>query len=164
MAYQQKKTILSISTGILVMAAYILYALDRVNAGAADLGDMKFWAGAMLVFIGIGAGITIVIQIVFHILLAVSIAARERESSGKEINKTLKASTVEDEMDKLIELKSLRVGYALAEIGVAASLLSLVLGSPPAVMLNILFLSLGIGSLAEGFVSLHYYKAGVNNG
>jgi D-arabinose 1-dehydrogenase-like Zn-dependent alcohol dehydrogenase len=75
----------------------------------------------MLLFIVIGIVANIVIQIVFRILLSISIAIREQyvngESDDKLIEKEIAAEMVEDEMDKLVELKSLRVGFVIAGIG-----------------------------------------------
>lgn len=161
MAYQVKKALTSIAASIIVLFAYVLYALNKVRITAAGPEDWKVWAGIILVFIGIGVGLTIVIQIVFRIVMAVSIAVQKRECDGKEVEKTLGASLMEDEIDKLIELKSLRVCLAFIGAGFVAGLAALVLGLPPAAMLNILFFSWQLGSLAVGLVSLHYYKAGV---
>lgn len=164
MSYQEKKTIANIFSGVVVLVAYIIYALDKFQTGAADLGDLKFWAITMLIFIGIGIGVAIVIQILFHILFAISVAARERNCDEAQINKTIECSTVEDEMDKLIELKSMRLSFIFAGVGFVAGLILLALDSPPAVMLNVLFLSCSLGSLCEGFLGLHYYRKGVKNG
>ncbi len=82
----------------------------------------------------------------------------------KYIEKTIALEMVEDEMDKLIELKSMRVGFAIAGIGFVLSLISLVLDYAPAVMLNIAFFSFSIGSMIEGIVKLFYYKRGIQNG
>lgn len=161
MSYQQKRTVTSMVAGALVLAAYCLYAFGRYRAGTAGAGDLRFWAGSMLLFIGIGIAATIVIQIVFHILMAISIAVKERSRDEKEINRRIEAAVVEDEMDKLIGLKSSRAGFIVAGVGFVGALVSLVLGYPPAVMIHILFLSFSLGSLGEGFVSLYLYRNGV---
>ena len=168
MSYQEKKTIVSILTGILVLAAYCIYAFGKYNAGAVASDDMKFWAVTMLVFIGIGIVASIIIQIIFHILLSITIAVKEEVQNGKcddkEIEKTIGLEMVEDEMDKLIGLKSMRIGFAIAGIGFIAALVSLVLDYSPTVMLNILFVSFSAGSLIEGFTQLYFYRRGVANG
>ncbi|HAS74793.1 MAG TPA: hypothetical protein DCS67_11675 [Clostridiales bacterium UBA8960] len=82
----------------------------------------------------------------------------------QDIEKTIALEMVEDEMDKLIEFKAMRVGYAIAGIGFVVSLISLVLEYAPAVMLNISFFSFSIGSMIEGIVKLFYYKRGIQNG
>ncbi|MCX7749635.1 MAG: hypothetical protein N2645_22500 [Clostridia bacterium] len=168
MSYQEKKTIVSIITGLFILGAYCVYTFGRYQSGAIATDDMKFWAGTMLMFIGIGIAAAIVIQIVFHILLSISIAVQEKVRNGKcdsmEIEKTLEAEIVTDEMDKLIELKSMRIGFVVAGIGFVAALVSVVLNYSPAVMINIMFISFNIGSLLEGFTQLYFYRRGVKNG
>ena len=161
MSYQEKKSVISIVSGALLLAAYCIYAFGKLGAGAVDLFNLKFFALTMLVFIGIGIVAMIVIQIIFHILLSISIAVKERMRDDREIEKAVEATVVEDEMDKLIELKSGRFGYALAGAGFIAALAALALGAAPAVMLNILFLSFGAGTLAGGGLSIYYYRTGI---
>lgn len=165
MSYQEKRTIVSTLTGILVLAAYCIYAVSKYQAGVLSLGDLKPWATTILIFIGIGIAASIVIQIVFHILLSVSIAVqktiRNEDCKDKEIEKSINAEMVEDEMGKLIELKSTRIGFFFAGIGFIAALLSLVLDYSPVVMLNILFVSFSAGSVFEGFAQLYFYRKGV---
>lgn len=168
MSYKVKSTIVSIVSGVLLMAAYVIYVIGKAASGAAVPEDMKFWATTILIFIGIGIALTIVIQIVFHILLAIGKAVQEQVKNGKvddrEIEKSLELEMVEDEMDKLISLKSMRVGYAVGGIGFIAALVSLVMDYPAAVMLNILFGSFYVGSLVEAFAQLVYYRRGIKNG
>jgi hypothetical protein len=168
MSYQEKKVVTSIVTGVLVLAAYCIYVFSRYQSGVVAPGDLKFWALTILIFIGIGVVASIVIQIVFHILLSISIAIKKKmqdeKCDDKEIEKEVEAEMIEDEMDKLIELKSLRPAFLIAGIGFIAALVSLVLKYSPAVMLNILFISFYIGSLFEGFAQLYYYRRGLKNG
>ncbi len=165
MSYQERRTIVSLISGAFVVAAYCIYAFGRAQSGAVDASDLKFWAGAMLTFVGIGIAVTIVIQIVFHILMSIGIAVsktiRAEKVDDKEIEKSINAEMVEDEMDKLIELKAMRVGFVVAGIGFVTGLLFLFLGYSAAVMLNILFLSFSGGALFEGAAQLYYYRRGV---
>jgi len=85
---------------------------------------------------------------------------RDETCEDKVIETTIKQEMVEDERDKLIELKSLRVGFILAGIGFIAALLCLVLGYPPVLMLHILFFSFFTGSIFEGFSQLYFYRRG----
>jgi len=134
----------------------------------ADSGDLKFWAITMLIFIGIGIAGAIIIQIIFHILLSISIAVKKKVKNEKcddrEIEKTIELEMVEDEMDKLIELKSIRVSYIIAGVGFVSALLSLVFYSSAAVMLNIIFISFCTGTIAEGITGLYFYRKGIKNG
>lgn len=168
MSYQEKRTIISVLSGMALLAAYCIYAFGKVQAGTAAADDMKFWATTILVFIGIGVVAMIVIQIIFHILLSIAMAVKEQVKTGqcndKQIEKSLELDMVEDEMDKLIGLKAMRVGFAITGIGFILVLVSQVLRYSPVVMLHILFFSFSIGSMAEGMTQLYFYRRGVHNG
>ncbi len=167
MSYPEKRTVVMMISGALVLAAYCIYAFGQAQAGAVPPGDLKFWARTILIFAGIGIAATIVIQIIFHILLSIGIAVnkavRNESVADAEIEKTIQAEMVEDEMDKLIELKSTRVGYSLGGFGFVAALVAVLLGSSAAVMLNIIFISFSAGSIAEGFAQLYYYRKGIRH-
>jgi hypothetical protein len=165
MSYQEKRTITSIISGILILAAYCLYAFNPSRLAALPPGDLKPWAGAMLIFIAVGIGATIVIQIVFHILLSIALAVQTKienqQSDEKDIERTIHREMIEDERDKLIDLKAMRIGFAVAGVGFIAALLSLVFNYSLIVMLNIMYLSFSIGSLLEGGGQLYYYRRGL---
>jgi len=168
MSYQEKRTIVMIVTGVMVLAAYCIYAFGQVQAGMVAAGDLKYWARTMLIFIGIGIAATIVIQIIFHILLSITTAISKKiqdpNFDEKEIEKTIELEMVEDEMHKLIELKSTRISFFITGIGFVFGLLSLLLDYPAEVMLNIMFISASLGSLVEGFTQLYFYRRGIQNG
>lgn len=167
MSYPIQRTITNILAGALILTAYCIYAFGKYQAGAVALGDLKFWATTMLIFIGIGIVVMIIVQIVFHILLSIAIAVKEKvqdQNCGDQvIEKNIKAEIIEDEMDRLIELKSMRFGFAIAGTGFVAALVSLALDASPAVMLNILFISFSAGSILEGFARLFFYFKGVKH-
>lgn len=168
MSYPEKRAVVSILAGIAVIVSYCIYVMGKVKSGEAAPDDLKFWAGAMLLFIVVGIVANIVIQIVFHILLSISIAVREHIETGKSddkrIEKEIAAEMVEDEMDKLVELKSLRVGFIVAGIGFVTALIYAYLGYSLAVMMNIMFFSFSGGSIIEGFSHLYFYRRGVTHG
>jgi hypothetical protein len=164
MSHQEKRTITNLIAGALVLAVYCVHVWGKYQAGLLDPADLQAWAGQMLIFIGAGIAGTIIIQILYHIVFAVCIAAREGKCDDAGINKKIESSLVEDEMDKLIELKSLRVGFIMGGLGFLAGLVVLAAGGAPALMLNILFISFSAGSILEGFAKLYFYRRGVRNG
>jgi hypothetical protein len=168
MSYKEKKEIVAIVTGILLFAAYCIIVYSRIQARTFNPDDLRSWAAAILIFIGIGVAASVVIQIIFHILLSIALSVRKQIQDGKrddkEIEKALELEMVEDEMDKLISLKSLRVGLTVAGIGFIAGLASLLLNYSPAVMLNIVFGSFSLGSVLMSFTQLYFYRSGVKNG
>lgn len=165
MSYQEKRVLVSVLTGVALMVAYAINAIDKFQAGLTAPEHLKLWAVTMLQYIGIGVAAAIIIQIVFHILISVAIAAKESILNGKcgddHIMKTIAQEMVEDEMDKLIELKSMRMGFAVAGVGFLATLITLALDYTPVLMLNILFGAFSVGSLLEGLTQLYYYRKGV---
>lgn len=153
MYYQEKKVIAMIVSGLGVLIAYCLYAYGQVQGGATDLGqDLHFWATTMLFFIVIGIIAAIIIQIVFHFINAVvnHITTGDDEDPA-----------IEDERDRLIALVAIRNFAVIVGIGFVIGLITLVMRKPPALMLNIVFLSFQAGSLFEGFSQLYLYRRGV---
>ena len=164
MSYQEKRTITMISTGILLLAGFTLFAILRIQADPAILENLQLWAIATLVTIGIGIGATIVTQIVFHIVFAVSVAVVEERDHGKceegKVETILKRETVEDERDKTIELKSNSVGYGFAGFGLILGLVLLAVSGSAIQLLFSLYGAFSVGSIVEGFVKLHLYRKG----
>ena len=163
MSYQEKKTLLSIITSVLLMVSYSIYAFGK--AGMAHINDLQFWAKTILIFIGIGIVALIVLQIVFHILMAISKAIRaklsENEVDEAEIERSMKIETAEDEMDKMIEMKSNRYGYTIMGLGFMAGLIAIAFGASAVAMLNILYFSTWTGSIIEALMQIRYYRKGV---
>ncbi len=168
MSYQEKKTIVSTITGALVLAAYCIQTVGKVRSDVIEMTDLKAWATQMLIFVGIGIVASIVIQIIFHILISVSLAVKKTAQNGKcdndQISKSIEVEMVEDEMDKLIQLKSMRISFTVAGFGFITALIWLVINQSAALMLNILFISFNLGSILEGITQIYYYRKGVRNG
>lgn len=168
MSYQERRTIVNILSGLIITVAYCIYAFGRYQSGAVGANDLKFWAGTMLIFIGIGIVAIIILQIVFHILMSISIAVSKKiqnqECGDDDIEKSIHLEFVEDEMHKLIELKSMQVGFVVAGIGFVTALVTLLFGYSAAVMLNILFLSFNLGSILEGVTQIYFYRRGIAHG
>ena len=145
--------------GAALTAAYIIYALGG-NAPAAD--NISAWAQTILIFIGIAVGASIIIQILFHIAYSVGIAVKERERDDKEVERIIASETAEDELDRLISLKSSQAGYICAGIGFVATLAALAFFNVSVVVvLHILLGAMFTGSCIEGCLSIRFYERGV---
>lgn len=164
MSYQEKRTLMSIITSVLLMVSYSIYAFGK--AGMEHINDLQFWAKTILVFIGIGIVVLIILQIVFHILMAISKAIRqklsENEVDEEEIGRSMRVETTEDEMDKIIEMKSNKFGYTIMGLGFMAGLIAIAFGASAVAMLNILFFSTWTGSLIEALMQIRYYRKGIH--
>jgi hypothetical protein len=165
MSYQQKRTITMMLTWAAILAAYCIHAFNPARLNALTPGDLKPWAIEMLVFIGIGVAATIVIQIVFHILLAISMAVQAKiqdpDFDEKLIEKKIGSEMVEDEMGKMIALKSNRFGEMVVGAGFVLGLISLVVFNSAVLMLNVFFIGYSLSTIAEGIGQLVYFHRGV---
>jgi len=108
--------------------------------------------------------IHVVAHIIFHIAYSIGIVFRENSTECNNVERIITSSTMEDEMDKLIGLKASRAGQAFAGIGFILMILTLALDFTAAFALNAMFISLIIGSIAEGGVNVYLYERGVKNG
>ncbi|GHU82442.1 hypothetical protein FACS1894196_0750 [Clostridia bacterium] len=171
MSFKSKRTITSTVAGILLFAGYAVYALGKNAVGPQSL---KFWATAMLVFVGISVAAMIVLQILFHIAAAIGIAGKEslgrglagagEKIDGKQVERLVSATMKEDEMDKLISRKSAHVGEACSGFGFLAALAAIAFGASAALALHIQFAAIALGAVAEGCVSVYFYERGVRHG
>lgn len=164
MTHKSKSIITSMVTSVLIFVAYVIYAIDKDRQGPEESLTLKSWALTMLVFVGISIIALIVVQIIFRIALAVGIAAKHAGDDSVQVERILSSSMVEDEMDKIVALKSARVGYICAGIGFLGALVALALGGSAVLALHIMLGSFALGSLAEGAVSIYGYERGVSNG
>ena len=161
MTYNSKRTIVSMVAGIILAVSYIIYALV-IKPPASD--DLKPWAVSLLVFIGMGIISQILIQIVFHIAFAIGIVVKGKAVDKENIGRIFTSIGTEDEMNKLISLKSSRIGYICAGVGLLITLAALALGVSEVAALHILVGSFVVGSLAEGCASVRFHERGVHNG
>lgn len=161
MSYQSKRTITSMAAGIILLAAYIIYATGK-NAPGPD--NFKAWALLMLIFIGIGIVALIIIQIFFNIAFSIGIAVKEQNRSDEEVERIISSTMAEDERDKLISMKAARGGYMFAGIGFVGGLTALALGAPAIAALHIMSGAFAAGSILEGGMSVYLYEKGVRNG
>ncbi|MCL2023735.1 MAG: hypothetical protein FWG82_05125 [Oscillospiraceae bacterium] len=158
MSYNSKKTVVSMATGILLAVIYIIYALgDR--APAPD--DVKAWAVAMLIFIGIGVTAMIVIMVLFHIAFAIGIAVKENDCDDKEVERIVKSSMVEDERDKLIERKSTHIEHTFVGMGLIAALIALACAMSIVAAVHIMLGATIGGMLIGGCQNIYYHERGV---
>ena len=158
MYYPQKRTIASILVSTALLTAYILYVLGKVNAGTIETNDVQYFAVTMLTFIGIGIGANIVVQILFHVLFSISVAVQERDKDEKAIETAVNVAMIEDERDKTIDLKSMRVDLIISMAGFVLGLVLLALDYSMVWMLNVTFAAVWLGSIGEGISKLIYYR------
>lgn len=166
MGFKTKRTIMMLLAGIVVTVIYIVVA---IGAKAPATADLSAWAIMILKFIGIAVGATVALQVIFHVAYSVGVSVREgikkgiddEEVDDKEIERRINATVMEDEMDKAIESKALRFGYACTGAGFVIALFVLANGLPTLWALHIQLAAIVFGSLLEGIVRIFLYERGV---
>ena len=158
MSFNSKRNIVSIIAGIALLIAYLIYVLGN---SAPDISNIKSWAIAMLIFIGIGIVSQIIIMILFQIFYSIGIAVKERDKDDAEVERIIESTVMEDERDKEINQKSSIVGYGCAGVAFIVALFSIAFGLDAVLGLNILLAGFFIGSLVEGIVGIYHYERGM---
>ena len=161
MSYMSKRAIVSMGAGILLLIVYAVYALGETSPAPDDL---KAWALMMLIYVGAVIVAGIIIQIVFHIAMAIGISVKEEECDEKKVERIIKSSMLEDERYKLIELKSSNVSHKISGLGLVAALIVLAVGVSTIVALHVLAGSIVLGGFVEGCMIIFLNERGVQNG
>ena len=163
MSLKSKRIIVNLLVGLIVIIGYIIYSF---NNGLFETENLKEWATATLIFIGVAVIASIIIQIVFNIIFSIGMAIElEKQSIDDEgVEKSIEVSMAEDEMDRLISLKSGRIGYTSIGIGFVLVLISIEFGATAILAFNILLGMIALGTILEGIVSVYMYERGVKNG
>jgi len=115
MGQKEKQVLVSLIASLIIIVFYSLWVFNRyIESNPEIINDLKFWGRSFIVLIPVA----IIAQIVIHILFAI-------------INKIVTDEDIsdkDDERDKLIELKSLRVSYWVFIIGFMSAMGAVALG------------------------------------
>jgi hypothetical protein len=95
--------------------------------------------------------VAIVAQIIIHIILAIFAKITTNED----------LDTIDDERDKLIELKSIKISHYIFLAGFMTAMIWLAIGAQPGLMFILLFSSGFIASIIGEIAKLYYYRKGV---
>lgn len=148
MDIKEKRILLTLITSVMTFAFYIIYVYQKILKVNLDLlNDFKFWGKSFLILIPVA----IVVQIVVHIGFAIYI----KVTSDEEID------PIDDERDKLIELKAIKISHHIFIVGFALSMGSLAMDMRPWVMFVILLSSGFIASIVNEILRLYYYRKGI---
>ena len=159
MSYKTKRNMTEVIAGIILLCVYVILAMDKYPSEES----LSSWATFMLIFIGICVIAMIVVHIIFQIAFYIGIAAKEKDDC-ENVERIMASSEMEDEMDKLISLKSMRAGYICVGIGFIATLAALAFEASPVAALNITFISFMTGAIIEGCIGVYLYRKGVRHG
>lgn len=150
MSFQEKNIAVSLASFTLILIVFLISLLVMVQGGNfTSTNVFRLWG----VIIVMAIVLTILGTILTHIVLAI-IQAIKTGDENPEIE------DIEDERDKLIDLKGTRITYIVSSIGIFLAMLSFVLGQPALVMFTSLIF-IGILAQVVGDISrLALYRRG----
>ncbi|MCJ8007186.1 hypothetical protein ACFFF5_06730 [Lederbergia wuyishanensis] len=148
MTYQEKKSIVSLISAILIFGTYSLYMYPQHPGGGLEsLETFRYWGSFVLMLTLFSVVAHIIISIVFNIIFRITTGEKE--------------PTFADELDKLIELKAHRNSFFVFIIGFLLAMGSLVIYQPSQIMFIILIISGFISDVTGSVTKLYHYRKGV---
>ncbi|MFP7471421.1 hypothetical protein [Niallia sp. Man26] len=148
MTYQEKKSIVSIISSIVIFAAFSFYMSPQYPRGDLIVNEtLRFWGTFVLLLTLISIMAHIFISIIFNIVFRIT--TNEKEPS------------FEDELDKIIALKANRNSFFIFILGFLFSMTALVLLQLLQVMFIILIAAGFIADMTGSVTKLYHYRKGV---
>ena len=147
MSYQEKNIAVSLMSTLLVFGYYFLNIVGMSQEGDLNATAVfSLWATIIVLTILVNIVASILTQITFNVI---------QKMRGAEEDELM-----EDERDKLIDLKGTRAAFLVFGIGVFVSMASLVINMQVLVMFNLLIVA-GLASQVVGDLSrLYFYRRG----
>jgi hypothetical protein len=150
MSFQQKNVTVSLVTFTLILGFYLIRLAQFILDGSFNSANVfRLW-GFIIAFAVVG---TILATILTHILSVITEAVRTGEEDPK-------VEDIEDERDRLIDLRGTKVTYFVSSIGGFLSMLTFVLGQPPLVMFSLLIFFGVLAQILGDISRLYLYRRG----
>jgi hypothetical protein len=148
MTYQEKRSIVSLISAILIFGFYCLYMYPRYPGGGLEsMETFRYWGSFVLILTLFSIVAHIMISIIFNIVFRMT--TREKEPKFA------------DELDKLIDLKAARNSFFVFIIGFLLAMGSLIIFQPSQVMFIILIISGFISDVTGSVTKFYHYRKGV---
>jgi hypothetical protein len=148
MTYQEKKSIVSIISAILIFVSYCLFMYPRYPGDGVESSVVFHYWGSFVLYLTLFSIVAhIVISIIFNIVFRLTTNEKE--------------PTFQDELDKFIDLKAFRNSFFVFVIGFLFAMGSLVFYQPSHVMFMILIFSGFISDVIGSVTKLYHYRKGV---
>ncbi|MCZ8518450.1 MULTISPECIES: hypothetical protein [Paenibacillus] len=148
MTYQEKKSIVSLISAVLIFVSYCLYMYPQFPAGGLESdATFRYWGSFVLILTLVSIAAHIMISIVFNIVFRITTSEKE--------------PSFEDELDKLIGLKATRNSFFVFVAGFLLAMGSLVLAQPSQLMFIVLIASGFLSDVTGSITKLYHYRRGV---
>lgn len=147
MSFREKQLLVNILSTLLISACYYFYVFHSHDGSMMDTNDLLvFWAKTLLILIPV----TMVAKIVIHIIFTVTNTVATREKIPPK-----------DERDKLIELRSSRIGQYTFGLGFVLSMVTLVFGMSVNTMFIVIIGSGILSEVLDNGLQLYFFRQGI---
>ncbi len=149
MSFHQRNIAVSTVTFTLILGFFLIRVIQMLQGGSfLSTNVFRLW------------GITIVLAIVATIVLTILAHIGSGILQAMETGQEPKMEDVEDERDRLIDLRGTRVTYVVSSFGAFLSMLTFVLGQPPLVMFSLLIFFGLVAQIVGDISRLALYRRG----
>ena len=150
MSFQEKNITVSLVNFTLILGFYLIRVFQMIQTESFTSSNVfRLWGIIIVLAIVVTVAATILTQILSAIFLAIKKGGKDPE-----------LDSLEDERDKLIDLRGTQVTYLISSIGVFLAMLTFTLGQPPLVMFTLLIF-FGVMAQIIGDISrLVLYRGG----
>ncbi|MCP8970897.1 hypothetical protein [Ectobacillus ponti] len=148
MTYQEKKSIVSLMSVILIFVSFCFYMYPQHPTGGLESAEtFRYWGAFVLKLTFVSIAAHIMISILFNIIFRIT--TKEKEPAFA------------DELDQFISLKANRNAFFVFILGFVAAMGSLVLYQPSQIMFVILIASGFMSDVTGSITKLYHYRKGV---
>ena len=150
MSFQQKNITVSLVNFTLILGFFSIRVLQMIQGGNFEPANVfRLWG----ITIALAVVVTIFATILTHIFSAIIHAIKTGEEKSN-------VEDIEDERDKLIDLRGTKLTYVVSSLGVFLSMLTFVFGQPPLVMFTLLIFSGLVAQVIGDILRLYLYRRG----
>ena len=150
MSFQEKNIAVSLVNFILILGFYSIRVFQMIQGESfVSTNVFRLWG----IIIALAVVVTIFATILTHIVSAIIHAVKTGEEKSE-------IEDIQDERDRLIDLRGTKITYFVTSIGGFLAMLTFVLGHPPLVMFTLLIFFGVVGQIIGDILRLYLYRRG----
>jgi beta-lactamase regulating signal transducer with metallopeptidase domain len=149
MSFHERNITISLVNFSLILVFFLASVLLLAHNGNFNAANVYRLWGIVAVLATVGTVATII-----FVHITTNVARNMKSGEGR------MSQDIQDERDKLIDLKGTNVAYRVSSIGVALAMLTLVFGRPPLVLFTLLILSGIVAQIVADISRLYLYRRG----
>ncbi len=150
MSFTEKNITVTLVSFSLILVIFVSGIMNMLAGGGLNATSL-FWLWGVVIIMAIV--FTIISMILTHIITAIIEAIRQGTDDPQ-------IEDLEDERDKLIDLRGTKLTYFVSSLGVFLAMLSYVIGRDPLVMFSLLILVGLVAQIAGDIARLVMYRRG----